>query len=112
MRGPPFPHTVTIRTPGAPTVDPGTNNPIPAAPTAVVSTALLQQLGTVETAGSTVLADWFVLLPNGTVITSVATVTGQGRLFQVSGSPAQMESLTRGPIHLEVKLKFVSDLQE
>lgn len=113
MPQPPMPHTVTIRNPGASVRDPKTNNQIPGAPTPFDSPGLLQPLDTAEIGqGGTVLADWMLLLPTGTAISSVSTVTGQSRQFNVFGSPAQMESLITGPTHLEVKLKYVSDLQE
>ncbi len=109
---PPFPHTATINTNGAPTVDLDTNNPVPGVSTAVETRCLLQQKSSEDIGGTSTVADWLGVFPLGTQLNTNSRVAGLGHEFVVVGAPATQESLMSGSSHVEAQLKYVSDLQE
>lgn len=107
---PRFPHTATVTTLGAPTVDPDTNNPVPGAGTDAVTRCLLQQKSSEDIGEASTVADWLGVFPLGTPLTTSSRVAGLGHAFVVVGAPAVQESLLTGVSHVEAQLKYVSDL--
>ncbi len=116
---PPMPRTVTISTPGAPTVDPVSGNERPGGLATATVPAWLSQRPVADVGGqiellasqNTTISLWTLLVPAGTVLTSSSTFTDEsGRKYVVIGQPADRPDF---PPHQfrAAAARLISDMQ-
>lgn len=111
-----FRQVLTLINPGAAVEHPTTGNPIPGQPVEVEARGLLQPLSTSAEAADgslTVISGWRGWIEPGAPVTSVTRIRDpKGRVFEVVGDPAPLDTAGGRPSHLAVALNLVSDLQE
>lgn len=116
---PRFPTTVRLRTPGPPTTDPETGNPIPGPPVETTTAAYLSQRAVANVSmaieddarQTTTISLYTLLVPPGTPIgPQTQVIDPDGNLYEVEGDPALRRTLRR-PVFIAAALRRISDLQ-
>lgn len=117
---PQFPRTVTVRTPGPPSVDPDTGNTVPGPITSTTTRAYLSQQSTsvlssyVEILGrqDTTISSFTLLVPPDVPLQSDSQIVDEtGLIYRINGSPAERRGLGQRVVFKAASMHLVSDLQ-
>lgn len=117
---PRMPRTVTVRTPGAPSVDPDSGNTVPGAVTSTVTMAYLSQQSVAVLSAAvemtaqqdTTISTYTLIVPASVALSSASEVTDEdGNVYRVTGQPAERRGLRRRVLFRAAAMHRISDLQ-
>lgn len=117
---PKFPLRVTVRTPGAVTVDPDSGNEVTGPSSEVVTRAYLAQQSVAVLSASdeiavrqnTTISTYTLLVPPTVPLTSASVVIDEQNVaYRIAGQPAERRGIGRRVIFKAAAMHRISDLQ-
>jgi hypothetical protein len=115
-----MPRTVTVRTPGPPSVDPDSGNTVPGPVVRTVTRAYLSQQSvavlsaSTETAGrqDTTISSYTLIVPASVALNEKSQVVDEdGHVYRVNGQPAERRALGRRVLFRAAAMHRITDLQ-